>query len=723
MASSRRFALAIVLPPLVVALPLALAFLAHVTRMPSTTLLRVAAVAVVTYALAASMAAMAFASAMRRVLQDLEARRDPSRSVSDALNRTTIWSALLWIGIGLVLALAGCLAITPTFLGLQYFGEAALIVAAPAMAWSYWAGKRMLIDAVEDAAHVEYVGRVWSIGIKIGLVFIGFFVVSAGALVLVIASRIATTLGEEAAYEVGRYGLVIAVVTALAFAVATWFLARDITRPAAELVRLAGELAEGRFTADVHVFADDEIGKLARSFGTTRTNLRALVGHVAERGHSIASGVRMMSEGTESLVDNAHEQSGMAVQSTSALNMVQSEAQSVLGEADRVAELTYDSAGRATELRASFAEVALRMDDLFHSVEKSSSAASEIDASARETAQRTQNLASIGADVLAFVSEMDATVEQITRTAHATAALSDQVRENAAAGREAVDATVEGIRNAQESTRRTAGSFEALQKSLGQIDSILLFIDEVTNRTNLLSFNAAIIAAQAGGQDHGFSVIADEIRQLAERTRTATKEIAGIIRSVQPVARQAVDSLGEGVQNVDRTVELAQHASAALVTILGSAENSLEMTRSMSRALEEQGRASRHLHSVTANMSDHITEMQRATEGQALATRMLATEAERVSDIAQQVKRATDEQTIAADGIASAMDQVATDIRSIRDRLDRQLRQAEQIAGASRVTLTIAERNNTIAEQFRASLETLLNSGRDFESEVARFRS
>ena len=720
---SRRYPLALLLPPLAVAFPVAVAFLSRVLRLPASDTVRYSLMVLAAYALGAGLIAIPLRAAARRVEQDLAANHDPSESISRALASTPLWAAVLWVAWGFVLSMTACALSNPTLLRVQYFGEAALLVAAPAMAWSYWAGKHMLLSAASGAGHLAYIGRTWSIGVKIALVFIGFFVVSAGAMVLVISAWVEARLGEAAAVEIARFGIGVAFVTAIVFGVATWFLARDVTAPARELMALSEEMAEGRFTSAERVFADDEIGKLARSFGVTRRNLRALLASVGGRGETITSGVRMMSEGTDTLVEGAHEQSGMAVESTSALTKVKDEARLVLGEVDRVSEATSDSAGRATELRASFSEVARRMDELFHSVEKSSSAATEIDASARETATRTTNLAGIATDVLAFVAEMDATIEQIMRTAHTTADLSDQVRENANAGRQAVEATVEGIRNAQEATRRTAGAFESLQSSLGKIDQILLFIDEVTNKTNLLSLNAAIIAAHAGNQDHGFSVIAEEVRQLADRTRTATKEIAGIIRGVRPVTLEAVNALQVGVTNVDRTVDLATHATGALATIIDSADRSMEATQSISHSLEEQAKASRHLHKVTASMSENIQEMQRATEGQAIATRMLATEAERVSDIALQVKRATDEQTIGGQGIATAMEQIASDVKSIRDRLDRQLGQAEQITNASRVTLTIAQKNNTIAEQFRTSLQSLLSSGKEFEAEVARFRA
>jgi methyl-accepting chemotaxis protein len=717
----RLFAAALVVPPLVVLFPAAILFLAHVTRVSASRLIWMAAMCAVAYAVGALLAGIVLRRAAARVAEDVAASRDASASVSSALGTTAFTGAALWGGWGLIINMAACAFIAPTFLGFQYFVVAALIVAAPAMAWDYWVGKSLLAR-ITGARPVDYTGRVYSIGVKIAIVFIGFYSVSAGVLVLVVSSRVAERLGDQMAYEMTKFGVAVALGTSAIFALATWFLARDVTRPAVELMRLSRDLAQGRFSSDVRIFSDDEFGVLGKSFADTRTNLRALVAHVGQRGETIAEGVRAMSSGTDALVENVHEQSGMAARSTVALGAVQDATQSVLSEAERVTRLTLDSASGAAELRASVIEVARRMDELFQSVEKSASAATEIDAAARETATRTTSVDAIGSDVLSFVAQLDATTRQITDTARDTANLSRDVREQALDGRSAVDATATAIRGTQEATRRTSEAFESLRQSLGKIGGILQFIDEVTNRTNLLSLNAAIIAAQAGQNDHGFSVIADEIRQLAERTRSATKEIAAIIRGVEPVTNEAVNALGASVKSVDETVALAHHASTSLGAIVTSSDRSLEMTGSISRALDEQVQAARHLHSVASRMSDDIAEMRRAAEGQADATRLLAVEAERVTDIAYQVKRATDEQMTAADGIAGAMEQIASDVDSIRDRLDRQLHHAEEIAGSSRLTLDIAQKNNGIAEQFRSSLQRLLHAGREFETEVARFR-
>jgi methyl-accepting chemotaxis protein len=257
---------------------------------------------------------------------------------------------------------------------------------------------------------------------------------------------------------------------------------------------------------------------------------------------------------------------------------------------------------------------------------------------------------------------------------------------------------------------------------VGEISRILNVIEEITGRTNLLALNAAIIAAQAGEHGQGFSVVADEIRELAERTRGSTKEISNIVKAVQSGSRQAVKKIREGVTRVGENVKLAEEAARSLAKIVESANRSNEMAMRISSALQEQSRAGKHLHEVTSRMSDHIAEINRATSEQANGTRLLATEAELVRDIAEQVKGATQEQSTAGRGITSAMERIAEDAKQIRDLLQSQLQETDRIADASRVMLSIAQQNDMIARQFTEAVQSLVHSGQAFDSEVERFR-
>ena len=522
--------------------------------------------------------------------------------------------------------------------------------------------------------------------------------------------------------QITIYTLVIAVFTMIAFAVATFLLTRDITAPMHELSVLAAGMAQGNFDVEPRVFADDEMGRLASSFADTRGNLRRLLGRVGGSGSTITEGVRVITGGTESLMTRARDQAELTENSSLAVENVRGGISSVLNAAETVTDLTQDASSRALEMQASAEEVARSMDYLFQSVEKTSSSTTEMDASMREMSQRTDVLAGIGDEVLSFVTQMDSTIEELRTSSQSTAGISRQVREDAEAGGEAVAKTVQGIIVTEELTNTTARVLDDLQRSVGEISGILNVIEEVTNRTNLLALNAAIIAAQAGEHGLGFTVVADEIRELAERTRGSTKEIGTIIKAVQTGSKNAVTKIHEGVLRVQENVRLAENASTSLAKIVDSASRSYEMATNISRALDEQAKASRHLHEVTSRMSDHISEINRGTREQARGTQLLAQESERVREIAGQVKNATDEQSVAGRGITTALEKIAEDARAMRDLLERQLRETDRIADASRMMLDIAQENDAIAREFSSTVQNLVQSGREFETEVARFR-
>ena len=828
MSFTRRYLLWLLVPPLFLSIPPALLFLSQVVQLTTRGAWGLTGLLAITYAGGCAFFAYAIGPHAREVEAALENKSDPSRAMSDCLDRTKSLSVMLWVAGGVLFAIIAATLFMRSALGVAYFVVAALISAFVSVVWGYAMGKHLLTEAAGDAGlRAHYTGRELSLGKKIAIVFIGSLTISMAALILLISSRVSTTLEslaitsaddrfarvfananilaqvDEAALETLRfyipaeyslhridpqgqvvktkqgdpleasevaairrlgtgnslafigphvsrfaklkdgsilvlaipwtpyknipfqitfYTLIVALLTTAVFSAATVVLSRDVTRPLRQLRELSREMAEGNFDVAPKVFADDEVGQLADSFGETRSNLRRLLGRVGGSGSTITDGVRVITGGTEMLLSRSQDQTNLTQSSSLALENVRGGIGSVLGAADTVSDLTQDASARALELQASAEEVARSMDVLFQSVEKTSSSTTEMNASMNEMSKRTEVLAGIGEEVLSFVSEMDSTVGELLSSSESTAQLAQQVREDASAGGAAVNRTVEGINSTHELTMSTARTIDELQRSVGQISQILNVIEEVANRTNLLSLNAAIIAARAGEQGAGFTVVADEIRELAERTRGSTKEIGTIIKAVQSGSRQAVQKMHEGVARVTDNVKLAEEAAQSLGKIVDSATRSFDMATRISRALGEQSTASRRLHEVTSRMSDHIAEINRATREQARGTQLMAQESERVRDIAAQVKNATEEQSLAGKGITVALEKIADDARAMRDLLERQLQETDRIADASRVMLDIAQKNDAIAREFNATVQNLVRSGNEFESEVTRFR-
>ena len=825
MSFTRRYIAWLVLPPAIVTIPLAFLFAWQVVRLTGADGAIVFLLLIGIFAIAALIYAASLSAPIHSLEEAVGATGDVSTEMSRCLERTRESAILAFLAGASVFSVIATLSVMRTAAGFGYFAVTALIAAFPGMAWAYAAGKQQLIGLAAAMPRARYVGREFTVGRKIAVVFIGSFLVSSIALVELVSSRVSASLeqlaiassaerfqrvvetanlaaeitprmlddlreyipagyalhliqrnghvtdtqdpllpdevatiraignGDSTSFvsphvskyarlkdrsilvltipwepykhipmQITFYTFVIALLTTAIFTLAAFFLARDITTPIRELRTLAAEMAQGNFDVAPRIFSDDEIGQLANSFGDTRQNLRRLLGRVGGSGTTITHGVNVITGGTESLLERSRDQAQLTENSSIALENVRGGIRSVLSAADTVAALTQDASTRALELHATAEQVAHSTDHLFQSVEKTSSSTTEMDQSMREMSNRTDVLAGIGDEVLSFVTQMNATVDELRKSAHTTAEISRQVRVDAEAGGQAVGKTVEGINVNRDLTNSTAETLDALQRSVGQISQILSVIEDVANRTNLLALNAAIIAAQAGEQGLGFSVVADEIRELAERTRGSTKEISAIVKAVQSGSRQAVAKVHEGVQHAQTNVRLAEQASSSLTKIVESATRSYEMAIQIAQSLGDQAVASHHLHEVTSRMSDHIAEINRGTSEQARGTQLLAEEAERVREIAAQVKKATDEQSQAGRGITSALERIAEDAREMRDQLERQLRETDRIAEASRTMLDIAQANDAIAREFNATVQNLVMSGRDFESEVARFR-
>jgi methyl-accepting chemotaxis protein len=203
---------------------------------------------------------------------------------------------------------------------------------------------------------------------------------------------------------------------------------------------------------------------------------------------------------------------------------------------------------------------------------------------------------------------------------------------------------VEGMEAIAEEVRKSADIIQRLGTRSVDIEKVLSVIRDVTEQTNLLSLNAAILAAQAGEYGKSFSVVADEIRALSERTASSTREIGGIVKNIQKDIKDTVYSIDEARQKVNEGNGLVIKVGEALREILDASIKSTDMTKAIERATIEQAVGLRQISSAVEDIRKVINSVAKSTKEQENALSYLLEGVGEVKEVAELSKRGAGEQ-------------------------------------------------------------------------------
>jgi methyl-accepting chemotaxis protein len=236
------------------------------------------------------------------------------------------------------------------------------------------------------------------------------------------------------------------------------------------------------------------------------------------------------------------------------------------------------------------------------------SASEEISSSATLQAGGAETQRDQTAQVATAMQEMSSTVQQISENSAQAAEASRQAADTARKGGGIVDETLARMRAIADSVSSTAKRVGELGKSSDQIGRIVSVINDIADQTNLLALNAAIEAARAGEQGRGFAVVADEVRKLAERTSSATKEIAQMIQTLQTETKVAVSAMEEGRKRVDEGVQTTAQAGESLKEIIGTSENVGSLITQIATAASQQSSATEQINQSIESIAQLVKE-------------------------------------------------------------------------------------------------------------------
>jgi len=287
----------------------------------------------------------------------------------------------------------------------------------------------------------------------------------------------------------------------------------------------------------------------------------------------------------------------------------------VAGE-DEVAVLARSFNRLLVALRETFAALASGVHEVDRTARTLAGDAAQSAASADGTSEAIAAMA-------AAVEQMSVGLDQMRDNAGTARAIIDRADQQAQQGGGIIHEAVEDLERISGEVREVAECILSLGQQTQEISSIVALIRDVADQTNLLALNAAIEAARAGEQGRGFAVVADEVRKLAERTATATREIEGKINSIKKSAEFAAQQMQVALRDADQGTGLGGQAGEAIDTIRDAAKEAAVVFADVAGGIAEQSTAGQTIASGVEQVA-HTAEASSAVANATLtATRSL----------------------------------------------------------------------------------------------------
>ncbi|MEP3562644.1 MAG: methyl-accepting chemotaxis protein [Marinobacter sp.] len=278
------------------------------------------------------------------------------------------------------------------------------------------------------------------------------------------------------------------------------------------------------------------------------------------------------------------------------------------GDGDLRQRLPENGTDELAELGQRFNQFVMKMQNTIREVgittDQVASAAEELSRVANETSQSVQEQGSETDQIASAINEMAATIQQISGNTNEVESAASDADRMAREGGETIASAQGAVTQLSGEIESTAASINALAEKSGDIQQVLDVIHAVTVQTNLLALNAAIEAARAGEHGRGFSVVADEVRQLARRSAESADQIGEMIGGFVAETKASVERMNHSRRSSEETVERINHATSALNTIVGSIAQIHDQVTQIATAAEQQSQVAEEVNQNVVRIVD-----------------------------------------------------------------------------------------------------------------------
>lgn len=519
--------------------------------------------------------------------------------------------------------------------------------------------------------------------------------------------------------------MIIAVlIAAVILGFVIWYMMRRlIIEPVKSIEGAAVKLSDGDLSFEVGVKGEDEVARLTKSMKGSIESLGRILLKVKDISTRLSSVASSIEKSSGKMVEGTRLEAEAVSDISSAVEELNASISDINEGTEELAASSEETAAAMDEIATSIGEVTSSTRDLFSSVESTSSSIEELSGAIKEIAESADNLSSATDETVAAIEQMTSSVKAVDQNSKESAKLSEKVMTDASTfGMASIEKTMEGMNRIKVSVEKTNEFITKLGGRSEEIGKILNVIDDITDQTTLLALNAAILAAQAGEHGKGFSVVADEIKDLAERTAFSTQEISVLIQAVQQEVGGSVQAMGDGMKSVEEGLKLSKEAFDSLKKILDSSKQSSQMAFSIERATSEQAQSIKLVSEAMERIRNMTDMIANATSEQSKGVNLIMTASEKMRDVAQQVKSATEEQAVNSKHISKAVEVISDKSQQISKAINEQKLGSNQIWSSIEKIKDIPKSNRDLAFNMNSVLKGFIENVALIDMEIRKFR-
>ncbi len=515
-------------------------------------------------------------------------------------------------------------------------------------------------------------------------------------------------------------GIVFLVLTFLIYL----FFQRHIGRQIESLSASIEKVTLGDLTQKIEIAEDNEIGIIAKGLDFLIERLLITVRKLKSITGNVSAAISQLNLTFKNVINGISNRQRSLEEISRAVKNASGSQKQTIANTEKLLSLSNDNVSALLEMRAASEEIASSIGNLNSNISDSYSAVAGLTQSAQKVASMADNATSAVHKASTSIEEINASVKEAEKTIKESAELSNRTTNIIAEkGMLSVVDAMEGMERIEDSVNSLTEAIERLGRRSRDIEKILSVIKDVTEQTGMLSLNAQILAVQAGEHGKSFSIVADEMRTLWEKTAASTQDIATIVSTLQKEIREAMDSTMETVRMVEEGNHVVLKTGDALREILHASQKSTQMAASIEHAAAQQAKGLSLIFNAVDDIQNMILDVNRTTGQQERDTASLLESISSIKESMEAARNATDKQAESTGFITDNIELSNGKTAEIARASTEQQKVNRQIIEAMEEVMVIGKETTRNVKEVSLFITSLHNEVEVLRKEVEVFRT